>query len=350
MKSAFLLGLVASSMVGGCAAAPQEKEANTTSSIEGFDPGGGGGGLDVDTALVTLDDQNVYFAYETLTVCETEVNRALTDRLKAINSEPQAVIVDQVPHVVIAADGFDPISRDFKYAERRLVANGCYGAASWTLSSGSDSIRHIRNMDLSGSFGLAGKNWGCDVGFSLSDVQLDVKNLFVKDGKLTMPDVALDFTGDTTAGASAGCEYSFSKDAVAFAGPVPVLYSLDFKVRLSISADRATGFHGHVGRDGASIDAGESSFTITPQVQVGVTFYKVLGAYVGVKVPITITPNPPCRPTFHVEANPYVGAQLGLGLELGDDTKDPSGSLDHGIAVETDLATLWQHDFVDTCR
>lgn len=326
-------------IIGGCAAAPVEAQSER-SARESSDPGGSG--VDVDPSAVQLDDQTVFFDGDRLTVCETPGNEGFTNQLVAIDSGMDAVIHGKVPHVVVTTPDGYWVSRDYEWAEHNVYELAC-GTGAWKLSGGTDSINHIRNLDLSGAFGIGGESFACDGGFTLSDVQLNVKSLFVKDGKLSVPDVSLDFTGDTTAGAGFGCEWKLSKDAIAFPGGIPVLYSLDFKVRISISADRTARLHGHVGSDGANIDGGESSFTLTPQVQVGVTFYKVLGAYVGVKVPITLTPNPPCRPSFHVEADPFVGAQLGFGTGGGVEVT-------HGVGVETNLATLWSHDFVDQCQ
>ena len=70
--------------------------------------------------------------------------------------------------------------------------------------------------------------------------------------------------------------------------------------------------HATIGTNGGSLSSDDPTFTITPQIELGVTFYGLVGAYVGVDMPISVTPHPPCTPDVNLGVSFKAGLQAGL--------------------------------------
>lgn len=188
------------------------------------------------------------------------------------------------------------------------------GGPGWLFQLRDPNVDFI-SQDLSAAFvsGFIGKRFSCDGGFELSGLDFDVQGFRIEHGTLRRPDVTLRLEGDSESAVTAHCSLSGSTGIEEFqAGPVPVLYELELSIGLTVAISKSTHTHvsATIGTTGGSLTTDDPTISITPSIELGVNFYGLVGASIGVGFPITVSPAPPCPVTLGVDFK--VGAEVGL--------------------------------------
>lgn len=306
--------LVTAVTATGCAAAPAPEAKGRSHANEEIDTGGGEAG-DPNTIFMKVDQSSVFYDNSNdnaiqVAVCESNADPAIISQIKGLAGQPRLVLQK--------ADG----SYDTRLASPALrqenvyyCPGGKYGGAAYTFQLWQQDASFFTH-DLSGAFvsGFAGKNFECDVGFQLSrGLDIDVSGFRVENGTLHRPDVTLRFEGDSQGAAKVHCQLSGSSGVQVFAaGPVPVFYELEIAVGLTVALGKASHVSATIGTTGGSLTTDDPEITITPEIELGVNFYGVVGASVGIGFPVTVSPHPPCTPDVTLGAEIKVGAEVGL--------------------------------------
>jgi hypothetical protein len=322
-----LLVVAAASLttITGCAAAPEpEPKGSTESAFEEGDVGGSGGGggggassavVDPNTIYMKADNRIVHYDNRgsgaiAVSICEEGADPALIDKIKGLNGQPTLVIEK--------ADGtFDTRLSEMPRRETDVYycTGSRYGGTAYIFQLWQQDGGFLRNIDVSGAFisGLSGKRVGCEGGFQLTQgLGLGVRGFRVENGTIRQPEVTLTLDGQSTGQAQAKCYLKATSKHLVFAGLVPVYFEVSIQFGLEISVSKATTIHATIGTNGGSLETDDPTFTLTPQVELGVTFYGLVGAYVGADLPIALTPKPPCSPEITMGVTLKAGGQVGL--------------------------------------
>lgn len=324
---AFALFAAGATVTGtGCAAPAAAEPQGQGRSADSYDDpeaaaAAANAAIDANTLYMNVDgraisynnaDGNARF----VTVCENDADSALVDRIKNLDGQPHLVLLQP--------DGTYDIR--LSEAPRReenayYCTGGKYGGTAYIFQLWEQDASFLKHLDLSGSFvsGFAGKSVACEGGFQLQQgLGLDVKNFRIVDGAIQQPEITITLDGQSTGQLQGRCVLKASSGPkVFFAGPVPVVYELQVLFGLQVSFSKASTIHASIGTNGGTLTTDDPTFSITPQLELGVTFYGLVGAYVGADFPIDITPHPPCSPQVMLGVKLKAGAQAGL-LGIGD--------------------------------
>lgn len=275
----------------------------------------GTGGISVivqpNTVYLNIDNKSVmYFGGNFVSVCERGGDPALIKKIKSLTGAGGA------PHVVLKYPNgtFEP--RTSNLPERVENAYYCGRSTAYTFQLWQDPDGNfLKEVDLSAAFmtGIANERFSCEGGFfKLGGTKLDIKGFRVEDGVVMQPAVSLGWSGRSSAGGRTRCTIRKTSKHFVMAGVVPVYFELSLGVSILFEVSKATVVRGKIGTEGGSLETDDMKFSVTPQIELGATFYGLVGGYVGIDFPITMTPRPPCSP--EVEMNVVVKAGLQAGL------------------------------------
>lgn len=315
--------------VAGCAAEPVDEPSGSTDSAVKLGDGAVRGAqaatasvsdttlyMEADNKAVFYPNHKALFVY----VCEVGADPALIARIKSVTGKGGA------PYLVIKKqDGtFDTRRSELPTRETEVyfckgspLGGAAYKFHLWELDGDGGFLKDI---DLSASLitGFSGKRAGCEGGVELDKgVGLDVKGFRVEDGALKQPQVTLRLSGGSKGAAKGRCFLRTSSKHFVMAGAVPVYFELQALFAVNIVVSRATTFHATIGTEGGTFESEGAVLSFTPQIELGVTFYGLIGGYVGVDLPITVTPKPPCSPEVDMSVTVKAGVQAGL-IGFGD--------------------------------
>ncbi len=298
----------------GCAAAPVPEAKGRSHANEEIGAGGGG-----DAIFMKVDGNAIQYApldgtQGNVIVCASQADPGLVAQIQNAGA---------TPYVVLQKDdgSYDSRVTDRPSYEQDTLACDGGGGPAYIFHLREQTVDFV-NQDLSAAFksGFSTENIDCDVGFTLSKgIDFDMQGMRVVNGKLQQPEFALRLEGDSSGAVSAHCSLHATTPTLVFtAGPVPVFYELEMGIGLTVSLSKASHLSAQIGTSGGRLSAMPADgadapeITITPEVEFGVTFYGVVGGYVGIGFPITITPHPPCTPDVTMGAELTVGAQAGI--------------------------------------
>jgi hypothetical protein len=309
-----LAGLTAlvTAVAAGCAAEPVPAEAHgSTVSHEEV----GGGGVPDNVVSLTVDQQSVIYTDGAhVIVCKDAVEPSLAAKLDGLvggAGSPPVVVLDSGNGKVESRTAEFPTLEPGYYA--------CSGSGDAFMFQLWETNVGWLNQDISGAFmdGISGDNFECDETFTLSHgLDVQVSNFKVVNGVLQKPDITVKLEGDSSAGASAHCSITFhSKPLVAFAGPVPILYEIELGIGVKLGMSEPTHLSAIFGTSQNDVTLSSDSdptITIEPSVELGVTFYGVVGGYVDVGFPIDIETHAGCSPDVSMGVEMTYGVQAGL--------------------------------------
>jgi hypothetical protein len=306
--------LFLSTVVGlGCSApAPEaEPEANLDSAQTATAPAPAGAVVDPNTVHVQTDDYTFYDDRSThLYVCTSGARPALLQRIRSLGLDATHVVVERGDGTWDSRDTNPPVLERNVY----FCPDGGDAYVFWLWQE--PSVGHLRNVDLSAAFssGITFGRVSCSGGFSFSrPFDLNVSGFKVEDGKLTRPEVTLSIAGGSTGAASGSCSVSASSGTRVFmAGLVPVVYQVEATFSLGVSVSKATTISASIGTNGGTLETNDPSFTFTPSVSLGVTFYGIVGGYVGADMPVSLRRQTGCTPEVNMSVNLKAGIQAGL--------------------------------------
>ncbi len=308
----------------GCAAEQAEEPTDAASSFSTTTPmandGAGGGAVLADNTLFMKADQRSVFYDNSddraiiVSVCAASADPALVKRIAAMTGSGGQ------PHLIIEKkDGtFDTRISELPHREENVYycKGGKLGGSAYTIRLWADhDDSFLKGIDLSAALvsGFTGARVKCESGVQMAGgVELDVKGFRVDNGKVKVPEISLKVTGESSKGVRGRCYVESRSKHVVFAGVVPVYFEVQAVASLQLSLNRAASFRATIGTKGASVESSDPSFVISPQVELGVTFYGLVGAYIGAEMPMTITPMPPCTPKIEMSVNLRAGASIGL--------------------------------------
>ena len=318
MKFLAIAALAATSATSavGCALPTEDEPSGSTgdglTQVPAARDGSGGVSISVqpNTILLKLDNKSVtYLGGNSVSVCERSADPSLLRKIRSMTSATGAHLVLQHP------DGrFEP--RTSNLPKRDNDVSICGHSAAYTFQFQQDPDGgFLQDVDLSSAFmnGIATERFSCEGGFfKLGKTNLDIKGFRVENGVVMQPAVSLAWSGQSSAGGRTRCTARKTSKHFAMAGVIPVYFELSLGVSLLFEVSKATVVGGKIGTEGGSLETDDMKFSVTPQIELGATFYGLVGGYVGIDFPITMTPRAPCSP--EVEMNVVLKAGLQAGL------------------------------------
>ena len=319
MKFLAIAALAATSATSaaGCALATEDEPVGSSgdglTQLPAARDGTGGVSVSVqpNTIYLNVDNKSVMYAQGNfVSVCERGGDPALLRKIRSMTGATGA------PHLVLKhPDGrFEP--RTANLPQRVEDAYFCGRSAAYTFHLWQDlDGGFLKEVDLSSAFmnGIANERFSCEAGFfKLGKTNLDIKGFRVENGVVMQPAVGLEWSGQSSAGGRTRCTLRKTSKHFAMAGVVPVYFELSVGVSILFEVSKATFVRGKIGTEGGSLETDDMKFSVTPQIELGATFYGVVGGYVGVDFPITMTPRAPCSPDVEMSVVLKAGLQAGL--------------------------------------
>jgi hypothetical protein len=288
--------------------------------------------LSSNTVYADVDRKSVFYdpnISKVITFCDAGTPGDVLDRLRQQSAAGDG---DATPLVLRMPDG--AISKRKGHRPKRDTG---WKVDLYPEDDGGDA-GFLSDLDVSGAF-AAGFDAGkitCTGNFQLSNdgFAMRVKGFRVENGVLKQPDVDMWFDGQTTGETSTSCEMRQSSGPlIAWAGYVPVLYEVWVSLGLKVAVSKPIKIHARLGTSGGSFDGGDdghddNDFTFTPDVKLGVTFYKTLGTYVGADFVFASKQREGCTPRLEF------GVKLKAGVELGLDFLPISKALTAEVSTD----------------
>lgn len=303
--------ILAVAVVAGCSPTNEATGSQGNAMSEPAAPAGAV--LAESTLYLEADQDNVLYyggdGFNQLVVCES-ADTATLERVR----ELEARALD-APHLVIKKqDGTYDVRRSEFPRRRTDVCRD--GGAAWVFPLHDESLDFLRSLDMTATLanGFSRGALGCEGNFKLTQpVRVDVEDFRIEQGRLTQPRVTLSFAIGAGAGGGAKCAVKYSSGPiVTVVGAVPVVFEIAGEVGLSVSVGKPTEVNAVLGPNGGSFVADDPTVSVVPQVKLGVTFYGLIGAYVGIDLPVKVTDRSPCTPEVTMSVNAKAGAQAGL--------------------------------------
>lgn len=310
LPSSMIVSLAALAMVG-CSSASEVTRAQSGAISE--PAAAASERVDDSTLYLEADQDHVLYAsaegHNQLVVCESADAKTL-EAVRGLEAR-----ASDIPHLVIKKqDGTYDVRRS-EFPRRR--SGGCGdGGAAWIFPLHDESLDFLRRFDLTGALadGFSRGALSCDASFKLTQpVRVGVEDFRIEDGRLTQPRITMSFALEAGAGGGAKCALKYSSGPlVSVVGAVPVVFEIAGEVGLGVSVGKPTQVQAVLGPDGGSLISDDATVSVVPQVKLGVTFYGLIGAYVGIDMPVKVTDRSPCTPDVTMSVNAKAGAQAGL--------------------------------------
>jgi hypothetical protein len=313
----------------GCAPPAAAEKEEEGSSHSHMDKAGGEALLDSNALYLKTDESFVHVLNGNVKVCEEDAinandyGRTLIDSIKALH--------DGAVYVVLSRNGSYEAHTADKPTPQQDDYCGKNGGKAWIFRYYQEpDAGFISNFSLTSAFSSltkGGENAPCEGSGSVSlTFTPDMQVFKISGGKLQAPSLNVSVEAEAAASGSVKCSKSLSSGRkLAMVGFIPVLYEVELTFSVALEVAQAAHISATVGTSGGkmTISAQDTTVTLTPAVELGVKLYEVIGASVGVDMPVTASfpAGKACTPDLSLSVNLHggVSSPLGVSKALGLD-------------------------------